>query len=282
MEYLKRFPTLEGKHILITGSTSGIGLEAAKDFLYLGATVHFMVRNEAKAKDCIASIEAELGHPISTFIHLYDQSDLSSIKACVDGLKGLHLDVIVLNAGVYFPKKGASANGHPLTLQVNAIGTHYCFDCFYALFPDARFVIIDSIAVANPKKNDYMPYFERIDESRWKQYRLSKRITMHIYKLALEQGANVYMAHPGITKTNILQSTAPWFKRASQAVLTWATHPAWKAALCTVEASISQSENGSYFVPRGPWQISGYPRKAKVKLKPKQTKAWAEAYSKLH
>ena len=152
MEYLKRFPTLEGKHILITGSTSGIGLEAAKDFLYLGATVHFMVRNEAKAKDCIASIESELGHPISTFIHLYDQSNPSSIKACVDGLKGLHLDVIVLNAGVYFPKIGASANGHPLTLQVNAIGTHYCFDCFYALFPDARYVIIDSIAVANPKR----------------------------------------------------------------------------------------------------------------------------------
>ena len=40
----------EGKRFLITGSSSGIGLECAKALLYKGAEVTFMVRNEAKAK----------------------------------------------------------------------------------------------------------------------------------------------------------------------------------------------------------------------------------------
>lgn len=278
VEYLKKYPSQQGKKILITGSSSGIGLEAAKEFCYLDAEVYFMVRNEEKARKRIAGIEEELGRKVNAQIILYDQSDPASIKKSIEGIEADHFDVIVLNAGIYFPKVGATACNHPLTLQTNAIGTHLCFDCFFKRYKDARYVFMTSIVLASPKNNDYMPYFEPTYEHRWKQYGLSKKIVKHIFQTALDQGANAYLTHPGVAKTNILHDTAPWLKKAGQAFLTMFTHPAWKAALGILEASLADAMKGAFYGPRGVGQISGYPKQVKYKPSEKETKAWLEAY----
>ena len=260
-----RISSQEGKRFLITGSTSGIGLECAKALLYKGAEVTFMVRNRKKAEDCIKAIESELGRPVKTKIALYDQADPTSIASCIASLPEEGYDAIVLNAGVYFPKKGSlGQDGNPLTLQVNAIGTQACFDAFYKRYPKARYVIIDSIVNSSPKGGDYAPYFHRGYDQRAKDYSISKRICMNIFVNALEEGANVTMTHPGVARTNIIQSFAPVIKRLGNGILYLFSHPAWKAALGMSLLCCLDYPKGTYLVPQGPFEISGYPKERSI------------------
>ena len=266
----------EGKHFLITGSSSGIGLECAKALLYKGAQITFMVRNEAKARGCIEAIEKELGHSVSAHIALYDQAKPDSIRECIASLPEEGYDAIVLNAGIYIPKKGSlGEDGNPLTLQVNAIGTQLCLDCFLARFPKARYVIIDSIVNSSPKHHDYAPYFHRGFDKRMKDYSLSKRICMNIFYNALSNGADIHMTHPGVARTNIIQSFAPLIKRLGNGFLYLFSHPAWKAALGMSLLCCNDYEKGTYLVPRGPFEISGYPKARSI---PKRAKKDALAW----
>ncbi len=281
LKYLDaHLPSQEGRRFLITGASSGIGLECAKALLYKGAEVTFMVRNEAKAKKCIQAIEEELGHPVHANIALYDQAKPASIRACIASLPQERFDAIVLNAGIYIPKKGSlGEDGNPLTLQVNAIGTQVCFDLFHARYPKAKYIIVDSIVNSSPRRHDYAPYFHRGYDKRTKDYSLSKRICMNIFVNAFEDGADVYMTHPGITKTNIIQSFAPTIKRAGNGFLYLFAHPAWKAALGMSLLCGKDYARGAYLVPRGLFEIGGYPRLRGIPRKAKKDAgAWQSFY----
>ncbi len=76
----------------------------------------------------------------------------------------------------------------------------------------------------------------------------------------------VTMTHPGITATNILgNGFTPLFKKIGQAFLYIFVHKASKA--CLGEAYLLASNKvtrGDYLVPRGLFEISGYPRKRKL------------------
>ena len=276
----KHVNSQEGKHFLITGSSSGIGFEAAKSLLFLGASVTFMVRTKEKALEKIRSIEKELGHPVDANIVTYDQSDPKSIVACINGLEQTHFDAIVLCAGIYFPKKGSlGKQGIPITLQVNAIGVQACFDAFCKRYPDAKYIFINSVANKRPKNNDYAPYFRQAKGKRFEDYTISKHIVMDIYASALEKGAKAYMTHPGVTKTNIIRNYAPLIKRLGNGFLYLFVHHAWKASLGIVDICCNDYEPGAYLVPRGLGQISGYPKKKKAPvIPPEEIAAWKSFY----
>ena len=276
----KHVNSQEGKHFLITGSSSGIGLEAAKSLLFLGASVTFMVRNREKAKGRINAIEKEFGHPVDAKIVTYDQADPDSIIACINALEEKHFDGIVLSAGIYFPKKGSlGKQGIPITLQVNAIGVQAGFDAFYKRYPNAKYIFINSVANKPPENHDYTPYFRAAKGKRFEDYCISKRIVMDIYALALKKGARAYMTHPGVTKTNIIQNYAPLIKRLGNGFLYIFVHHAWKAALGIVDLCCNDHEAGTYMVPRGPFHISGYPKAEEApRIPEEEMDAWETFY----
>lgn len=85
---------LQGKTILITGGASGIGLEAAKQFLAIGADVIITGRNQAKLD------EAKKRYPAITAIK-NDISDVNDAKMLFEQVKQLGgVDILYNNAGV--------------------------------------------------------------------------------------------------------------------------------------------------------------------------------------
>ena len=52
---------MNGKQILITGATSGIGLAAARQLAALGANVALLGRNEARTRIAAAQVRAAAG-----------------------------------------------------------------------------------------------------------------------------------------------------------------------------------------------------------------------------
>ncbi|MEA5136734.1 MAG: SDR family oxidoreductase [Candidatus Fimivivens sp.] len=69
---------MSGKHIIVTGASSGIGKATAINLSKLGAVVTIIARREDKLKDTLSTMEGD--------VHNYficDVSDLKSIESCI-------------------------------------------------------------------------------------------------------------------------------------------------------------------------------------------------------
>lgn len=85
-----------GRHVLVSGASSGIGLAIARGFSRLGADVTATGSSPAKIKACAA----ELAHQGIRFERL-DVRDRAAVNAMIGGMK--RLDVLVNAAGIARP-----------------------------------------------------------------------------------------------------------------------------------------------------------------------------------
>lgn len=119
-------PDLSGRVYLITGSTSGVGLELAKMLFSRNATVYVAGRAEASTSKAISLIRnsnpSSTGH-LRPFV--IDLSQLSSVRAAAEAFAAAEprLDVLFLNAGVMTPPAGSkTADGYDLEIGTNCLG----------------------------------------------------------------------------------------------------------------------------------------------------------------
>lgn len=94
---------LEGRHVLVTGANSGIGLATAIDLASAGAALTLVVRNQAKADQTAALIAAETGRTDIIF-ELADLSLIRDTEALINRLIASNrgIDALVNNAGALF------------------------------------------------------------------------------------------------------------------------------------------------------------------------------------
>ena len=92
--------TLEGHTVVITGATSGIGHATATALARLGATVHFLARDRARAAGALRRIAAASGSQ-EVSCGLANLDDPGSARAFADDCLSTHeqLDVLIHNAG---------------------------------------------------------------------------------------------------------------------------------------------------------------------------------------
>ena len=89
--------SLEGKRILVTGASSGIGRATAIECSRLGAEVIITGRNEARLQETLGRLEGE-GHQLFV-ANLNKTEDIDALVAATG-----HLDGLVNNAGIGCPK----------------------------------------------------------------------------------------------------------------------------------------------------------------------------------
>ena len=109
---------LAGRHVAVTGATSGLGTATARQLSDLGAHVHLVVRNPDKAVD----IAAQLRGPSTTWT--CDIGDLDSVRECAAKIlaEGPPLDGLVHNAGAMPPERTDSRQGHEMTMAIHVLG----------------------------------------------------------------------------------------------------------------------------------------------------------------
>lgn len=112
--------SLEGKTVLVTGASSGIGRTTAIECSKMGAKVVITARNEERLKATFESLDRANGQE-----HQMVLADLSSeegVNALVDQLP--HLDGVSLNAGIVktLPVKFINKDDLSDVLNVNMIG----------------------------------------------------------------------------------------------------------------------------------------------------------------
>lgn len=104
---------VEGKTIVITGASDGIGAEAAKELKAKGANVIITGRNPEKTE----RVAAEIDSP--SFIA--DYADMDEVRRLADELSKAapKIDVLVNNAGGLFKAKNKTKDGHEPNFQIN-------------------------------------------------------------------------------------------------------------------------------------------------------------------
>jgi NAD(P)-dependent dehydrogenase (short-subunit alcohol dehydrogenase family) len=117
--------SLQGKRVLVTGVSAGIGVETARSLAAHGAQVVGAARDLAKAEAATAQVRKDAeGHGGSFELVALDLADLKSVRACADLLlaAGKPFDVVIANAGVMATPFGHTADGFETQFGTNHLG----------------------------------------------------------------------------------------------------------------------------------------------------------------
>ena len=97
---------MKSKLILITGASSGIGAEMAKQFAQQGHTVLLLARNQQKLEEVTAEIKQHGGQ---AFCYPADVGEYDQVESITNTIKQTHgiPDVLINNAGGGSLKKQA-------------------------------------------------------------------------------------------------------------------------------------------------------------------------------
>jgi NAD(P)-dependent dehydrogenase (short-subunit alcohol dehydrogenase family) len=137
---------LSGKSAIVTGASSGIGVETARALAAAGASVTLAVRDTSSGDRVAGQIRESTGNDAVT-VGAVDLSDLSSVATFVRAWSG-PLDILLNNAGVMaVPELTMSPSGHEMQFATNhlghfalAVGLHEAL----AAAGDARVVSVSS------------------------------------------------------------------------------------------------------------------------------------------
>jgi NAD(P)-dependent dehydrogenase (short-subunit alcohol dehydrogenase family) len=115
---------LSGKRVLVTGVSSGIGVETARTLAAHGMEVVGAARDLSKAQAATEQVRAQARSGGSLQLVQLDLASLDSVRRCADGLlaAGKPFDVIIANAGVMAPPKGTTRDGFETQFGTNHLG----------------------------------------------------------------------------------------------------------------------------------------------------------------
>jgi NAD(P)-dependent dehydrogenase (short-subunit alcohol dehydrogenase family) len=256
---LSDMPDQSGRVFLITGATSGIGLEAARALARKGARVVMASRNLAKAE----ALRPEVGD--SAEVRELDLGSLASVQAFASAWDG-PIDVLVNNAGIMAVPFARTVDGFESQFGTNFLG-HFALTGLLLPRVTDRVVTLSSGVHRMGRIDLRDPNFEHRRYQRWIAYGQSKLADlMFAYELQrrlLLAGSPVrsMAAHPGYAATNLQRNLG-------SAVSTWQdwmqriglVQDAGDALPTLYAATAPDLPGGSYVGPSGPLEQTGPPR----------------------
>jgi NAD(P)-dependent dehydrogenase (short-subunit alcohol dehydrogenase family) len=126
--------SIDGKRVLLTGATSGIGLEASVALARQGARVVMVGRDRAKTEDAVATVAARSGAKPEAYL-LCDFSSQAQVRSLAREVLDRfdRIDVLVNNAGGVNKTRRLTVDGVEATFAVNpsarAASAGRCRDC---------------------------------------------------------------------------------------------------------------------------------------------------------
>src|ERR1700747_2724710 len=208
---------LNGKRILVTGVSAGIGTETARSLAAHGAQVVGAARDLNKAKAATTQVRKDAAANGGSFeLVELDLANLKSVRACADELlaKGQPFDVVIANAGVMAPPFGHTADGFETQFGTNHLGHFLLVNRIASLLRDGgRLITLSSAGhrYSNVDLND--PNFERTPYEPFVAYGRSKTANI-LFALAFDRrhrdrGVRAAAVHPGGIRTELGRYAEP-------------------------------------------------------------------------
>jgi NAD(P)-dependent dehydrogenase (short-subunit alcohol dehydrogenase family) len=194
---------LTGRTVVITGASSGLGLQTALAMQSAGVEIIAAVRDLDKTRAVIDCETVQL-----------DLTDLRSARAAAATIADRHerIDVLINNAGVMAPPLSRTAQGYEIQLGTNHLG-HFVFttemaERFGLFVPGTRIVNLSSrghlyggIRWEDPNYDDDSAYHK------WRAYGQSKTANV-LFTVEAERrwgprGVHSFAVHPGVVVTEL-------------------------------------------------------------------------------
>jgi NAD(P)-dependent dehydrogenase (short-subunit alcohol dehydrogenase family) len=219
---------VDGKRVVITGATGGIGLAAAEALAARGAQLTIIARSEARAAVALRRIEAAGGNGVVVDVLFADLASQASVRRLAAQLLSRYprIDVLVNNAGAVYPKRRLSDDGIELTWALNHLGPFLLTKLLLERIKDSRPARI--VTTASGAHNGATIPFDDIDGERsfgrgfhrYGQTKLANILfTVELARRLDGTGVTANCFHPGVVATGF----SPYHGLAARAAMKLAT-----------------------------------------------------------
>lgn len=209
-------PRLSGRTAVVTGATSGIGVEIARGLAARGARTVVVGRGAERASRVAQEIAHSTGNAAVEAVGVTDLALLSDVRALAQTLRERYPNVSILvnNAGAYFQQRQVTSEDHERTFALNVLApfllTSLLADRLRANAP-ARVVNVSSAA-----HRGYRIDFSDLESAtRYSGFRVYGRSKLEILLLTREfarrlagSGVSVNAVHPGFVASGFGQNNA--------------------------------------------------------------------------
>lgn len=199
---------LVDRRCIVTGASSGIGKEIARNLAYFGATVVLACRDRDRGSAALQEIAEDSGNDRLSLLML-DLSARASIRAFVQHVTagGMPVHVLVNNAGTFVSERTLDEAGHELTWATNVLGpfalTNLLVESLVKSSP-SRVVNVASKLAGGLVLDDV--HFEKRRYSGVKAYKQSKQANRMLswgLQARIGDSVSVTACHPGGVNTRI-------------------------------------------------------------------------------
>lgn len=216
---------LKDKVIVITGATSGVGLEALKRIAQNPVRIFIVARNLHKAQ----AIRSELQHlPATIEFIIADFSSLQEVRRAAIEIRSQtqRIDVLINCAGLHSTKRLLSKDGHELVFAVNHLAsflfTHLLLDTLKASAP-AKILNINSEGHRFNGLDIQDLDWQKRHYTGLRGYGASKTAqllcTWELHDQLKDTRVSINAMHPGDVKTNIGQNNGPLYRLFSKLII---------------------------------------------------------------
>ena len=210
---------LDGRTAIVTGASSGLGVETARALAFAGANVVLACRSVASGEEVAARLRAELPKDAGRLeVAALDLSDLRSVRTFTDRFlaSGRTLDVLINNAGVMAQPFTLTAQGIESQVGINHLG-HFALttQLLPALSPTGRVITVaSSVATRGKAQNvlDTLTTDRSFTARRYSPYgayddsKLANVLFTRGLASRLAAGQSAHSIHPGVIGTNLARS----------------------------------------------------------------------------
>ena len=247
---------LRGKTVVITGPTSGLGEQVARQLALTGANLVLVARNEEKCARVIAEITPLCTGNTPVFVRA-EMGDLESVRSACAAIQQqfTRIDALIHNAGALLNTRQVSPQGIEQTIASHVVGPFLMTTLLLLLMNGGRVVTVSSGGMYSSG----LPVFDKGETLEMpahkyggsKQYAIAKRAQVTLTEMwatRVLQTEFVSM-HPGWADTPGVQESIPGFRRVTAPILRTASEGAdtiaWLAAVSPLPG-----RNGTFWSDR--------------------------------
>ena len=246
---------MNGKTVLITGASTGIGLQSAIGLAKLGAEVVMVGRDERRTAQAAELVKSQTGNQAISYL-LADLSSLNEVRKLAGEFRDKYkkLDVLLNNAGAVFLTRHVSVDGYEMSLALNHLNYFLLTNLLLDMLksgPAGRVVNVASRAHYRGHV-DFDDLQSRHGYNGMRVYGMSKLMNvLFTYELARRlQGTHVTAncLHPGFVASNFAGNNG-WFVRFAMRFMAGRI-PVDEGAKCSIYLASSpdvQGVSGKYF-----------------------------------
>jgi NAD(P)-dependent dehydrogenase (short-subunit alcohol dehydrogenase family) len=273
---------LRGKTVVITGPTSGLGEQVARQLALTGANLVLVARNEEKCARVIDEITPLCTGDKPVFVRA-EMGDLESVRSACAAIQQqfTRVDVLIHNAGALLNTRQISPQGIEQTIASHVVGPFLMTTLLLPLLNGGRVVTVSSGGMYSSG----LPVFDNGETLEMpahkyggsKQYAIAKRAQVTLTEMwaTREPQTEFVSMHPGWADTPGVQESIPGFRRVTAPILRTASEGAdtiaWLAAVSPLPKA-----NGTFWSDREVRPTHKTPQSKKLDTEANRQSLWQQ------